>query len=609
MKRILTLSFLFLFAVISGYAADQVVVNNNDSGDGSLRQAIADVDDGEKITFNLAAGNEIITILSELAIAKSLTIDGANTAGSGVQVTVKVTTPGPDGSAYRVFNITAGTVNINNLVMQGGAPADGSGGGVILTSGTSTNISLDGVTVEQGDATEFFAGGGGIYFTGTCTIKNSLIQDNISNNEFYAGGGVCQAENAGALEVTNTTFKNNQAIGGIGPVGGAIIFSPTGTTNTISGCTFENNHADAEGGAIYIDGATLNVENTTFYGNSSNADGGVIYIRHTGGNQTTNVTFNSVSIVNNTATGTGAGVHLNSGILTVQNSILANNESKDFFNGTGTLTDNGYNIVEFQNGSDFAGSPNNNHLGDQPNLFGTGIATQTLANNGGPTQTLAIVDDGSVAHEAGSTALTTDQRGATRSDPPTIGAFEFSQLTWTGTSDQEWDNVANWSGNSLPTATDDVIIPQGITNYPIIRDGVTATCANMIVEDGTPIGLLNVSGNLTVNGEIGVFGIIGVTGANANLQAGTVFIPGGNITVGNSGQANFENLSLQSDGNLFIETNGIVTVNPINVTLTGTSFINMNNGSLNVPVGDITVGSGCSIDLINGSNLTQGTTP
>ena len=99
-------------------AANQVVTSNADSGAGTLRQAITDVGSGETITFNLSTGNETIIIASELLINKSLTIDGANTAGSGVPVTVQVTTPAT--SPYRVFNIAVlGTVTINNLIMYG----------------------------------------------------------------------------------------------------------------------------------------------------------------------------------------------------------------------------------------------------------------------------------------------------------------------------------------------------------------------------------------------------------------------------------------------------------------------------------------------------------
>ena len=146
------------------HAADQVVTTNADSGAGSLRQAIADVGDGESITFNLSTGNETITVLSELDMdfwpAKTVTVDGDNTAGSGVDVTIKVTTTGAGGSTYRLFQIGAGdasdTITLTNMTLQGGdVSIQGSGdrdGGVIRSSQQPGNITLDNVTIEDAEA-------------------------------------------------------------------------------------------------------------------------------------------------------------------------------------------------------------------------------------------------------------------------------------------------------------------------------------------------------------------------------------------------------------------------------------------------------------------------
>ena len=134
------------------FAADQVVINNSDAGTGSLRQAIADVTDGGTITFNLSAGNETIEISTELLISgKSLSIDGANTAGSHTQITVKVTAPGT--SAYRVFRINAldKTCNISNMYIKGGyfAGTGGTGGGIYQEQGI---LNLSHLTVSDSKA-------------------------------------------------------------------------------------------------------------------------------------------------------------------------------------------------------------------------------------------------------------------------------------------------------------------------------------------------------------------------------------------------------------------------------------------------------------------------
>jgi hypothetical protein len=74
-KRYIISGLLFLFLWIPGaYAADQVVLNTNDSGTGSLRQAITEVGSGEEITFNVTGTITLTT--GELSIDKSMTITG-----------------------------------------------------------------------------------------------------------------------------------------------------------------------------------------------------------------------------------------------------------------------------------------------------------------------------------------------------------------------------------------------------------------------------------------------------------------------------------------------------------------------------------------------------
>ena len=121
MKKYIFL-FLFLLTSVFVFSANQVVSNNNDSGAGSLRQAIIDAGDGDEITFNLASGDETISLSSELSITKNLAINGSNDTVSGLDVTIQVTIPGEGGTASRVFNINASgkTVNISNMTIKGG---------------------------------------------------------------------------------------------------------------------------------------------------------------------------------------------------------------------------------------------------------------------------------------------------------------------------------------------------------------------------------------------------------------------------------------------------------------------------------------------------------
>jgi hypothetical protein len=60
---------LFCVTVITARPATITVTNTNDSGAGSLRQALADADDGDPITFDSALAGQTITLTTtELAI-------------------------------------------------------------------------------------------------------------------------------------------------------------------------------------------------------------------------------------------------------------------------------------------------------------------------------------------------------------------------------------------------------------------------------------------------------------------------------------------------------------------------------------------------------------
>lgn len=74
------------------------------------------------IEFNLSAGNESITVSFAISVlwGKSLIIDGDNTAGSGTNITVQVSSPGT--SKYDATTIDVGsgyTATLKNLTLRG----------------------------------------------------------------------------------------------------------------------------------------------------------------------------------------------------------------------------------------------------------------------------------------------------------------------------------------------------------------------------------------------------------------------------------------------------------------------------------------------------------
>ena len=76
----LCLLTLTMASAVPSFAATQTVINTNDSGAGSLRQAIANASSGDTITFTLPNPSTITLTSGYLEINKDLTITGPGQA-------------------------------------------------------------------------------------------------------------------------------------------------------------------------------------------------------------------------------------------------------------------------------------------------------------------------------------------------------------------------------------------------------------------------------------------------------------------------------------------------------------------------------------------------
>jgi len=598
--KIFNSSIIFFICIAistSLIAADQVVTDNGDSGAGTLRQAIIAAGDDDEITFNLASGNETISILSELSITESLTINGSNDAGSGVGVIVQVTIPGT--SIFRVFNIDASgeTVNISNMTIKGGDISSLTGtasyGAVIYFAAGTLN--LESVTVSDSKADY----GGGIQIAGgnininNCTISNNTVTDwgggirvggsanatveitntTISGNTSANYGGGFSSGTGNTITMSNSIFSNNTSTGdggGISTASNSTLTSVTisgnesltshgggirileSATVTIENSTINSNSCSLYGGGVsfYSDG-TLTINNSTISGNSqtaSNYGGGGIMVASDGGGI---AVFTNITIANNSAITSGGGIDIFSGGLTVKNSLIANNTAGtggDYYYYAGTLTDDGYNIVEYQAGaSNQFGTGNGNILGQQSNLFGTDQATQTLADNGGPTQTLALlsgsVADGAIPYSAGTNTFNgstdLDQRGYYRAYTGSrdIGAYEYdgtipSNGDYISTKTDNWSDITTWDTYNSTTETwaDATVEPSSDKNVIISTgdavtvDGTGDAANALTVAEGATL-TISEANDLDVNGNLVNYGTFTInssaTGTGSLIVEGT----------------------------------------------------------------------------------------
>jgi hypothetical protein len=402
----LIVGLLAAFPVRSVHADTIGVSNCDDSGAGSLRQAIADANSGDTINFSVdCPASAPITLASSLIISKAITVSGA-----GRDVVIS------GNNAVRILETLGADVALEYLTLKEASVSDGGNGGAIYDSGNHLTISH--VTFE-GNVVSNAGDGGAIYhyLNGSLAIQNSVFLGNSAD----LGGAIFSMADT---TVADTTFSNNKAFRG-----GAYT-NYSGTTATFERVTMSGNTATGpgstfgQGGAIYFGFGTLNIYNSAISGNGSasytNA-GGALYVYDA------NVTIKNSAIADNLMDTSDPGYHgggmlINNSTLSLFNSILANNAKDDCYTEEGlTIAQNVNNLVEVSVG---CGTPS---LTADPNLG-------PLADNGGPTWTRALLP-GSPAIDAGdaSSCLATDQRGIIRPQGVRcdIGSFELEQYSRT----------------------------------------------------------------------------------------------------------------------------------------------------------------------------------
>ncbi|HPE33333.1 MAG TPA: BACON domain-containing carbohydrate-binding protein [Bacteroidales bacterium] len=112
--------------------------------------------------------------------------------------------------------------------------------------------------------------------------------------------------------------------------------------------------------------------------------------------------------------------------------------------------------------------------------------------------------------------------------------------TWLGTVSTDWNNSANWSGNTIPTASIDVSIPSGTPHQPYVQN-TNGNCKSLLIESGATLTIggyslnvtndVNVEGTLTLNNTLSKLYVNGsiywYSGSNANaLLSATIYVQG-----------------------------------------------------------------------------------
>jgi predicted outer membrane repeat protein len=178
------------------------VVNNADSGDGSLRAALAAAESGDIIAL---PANATITLLSALEITQSIVIKGNSATLTQIGLTTSAINP------LLYINSSDITVHISRLRFTGGR-SQNSGAAIRNAGGRLTLESC--IFNDNNSQRSGGAYGGAIYSTTDLTVLGCTFTGNSAGTSSSRGGAIYRA--SGALTLMGNIFSGNTA--GVSPV-------------------------------------------------------------------------------------------------------------------------------------------------------------------------------------------------------------------------------------------------------------------------------------------------------------------------------------------------------------------------------------------------------
>ncbi|QDU06235.1 putative outer membrane protein pmp6 precursor [Gimesia chilikensis] len=471
------------------------------------------------------------------------------------------------GSGGAIYN-DGGSVTVENSTLNGnmalGDTSPGHGGGIYSIAGSLTMTDSD-FSDNMADKT-----GGGIYsgMDGDLTVSQSTF----ARNQGQSGGGIYSFRTA--LNIHDSQFSENRGIadpefptqaseGGAVYHTSTLLIEPGVQDALITNSVFTDNHADTRGGGVqFVFGymtirdslfsrntvghsgggigitlGELTVEQSTFFDNRSDANGGAI------GNSGTLILSQS-TLTENIAAGFGGGIHIFSqGTAEIVNSTLSGNQATIEGGGIDSSSPESLTLINSTftgNSSARGGGLSSSHV--TPILLNTivagniasqdaqihrsytssnsivqdsvtGLLDPVLRDNGGPTQTHALVY-GSAAINAGDNAaaadagLITDQRGTgfgrILQGTVDIGAFETGALHLMVDTNSDVDDGDYSLGNlslreavklaNVAATTDTIIFDASLAGMSIVLS------EELLIEDDLRIFGLGVD-QLTLDGD------------------------------------------------------------------------------------------------------------
>ncbi len=415
------------------------------------------------VNWNLSVCVLALVFAASAASAASFTV--TNLADSGA------------GSLRQAVADANGTAGADTIVFSGASAS----GTITLISGPLTltdSVTITGpganlLTVSGNNASRVFQ----IINPGATAAISGL---NIADGNAGGGGGGGGIYNTGALTLTACVVVNNIDFGGNG--GGGLLSVP-GSSLTVANSLLTGNQSLFGAAIEYLSAVQAVLTNVTISGNTC-TESATGPVEAANGGQ---LRLESCTVTANTSgNGNSGGVSaFSGGVVQYRNTIVSANTVQQFVANGGFLTSLGHNISSDGTGNLFA-------PGDLP---GTDPLLGPLADNGGPTQTWALLP-GSPAIDAGDpvTFPATDQRGEDRPAAatgcpaialPDIGAFEVQPPDCNADGIPDACDIASahlyWANDTLNSIQRAVAQPANVNVETLVPTG-TATLRGIAVD-------------------------------------------------------------------------------------------------------------------------------
>jgi CSLREA domain-containing protein len=482
-------------------------------------------------------GGGIGALVGPVTVTSSTITGNSATSGAGINIRSGAlelfdTTVSENSAVSNAGGLRAGSVTVANSMISENSAQFGGGirsyGPVIVND---SEILGNSATTRHG---------GGIYTnSGSITIANSVIANNVARDRRGTGGGVHTV--GGDVNVVNSTISKNSA-GGIGGgihqtfgevtvadstisgnaanTGGGI-FSGNGSVS-VTGSTISGNTAITLGGGFMTGPGELTIDETTVSRNSADSGGGIFA-------RLGSVSVDHSIIVGNSAAD-GGGIFIDGEDLTVSNSTVTRNSAND--NGGGIFTDGGsaivINSVISGNSADIDGG------GVYLSFGSTQVTDSTIAENaarddggGIATRTGSINIEGSIV--SGNNATNDDgggiyvESGSVSVNNSTIagnsantggGVFALAGSV-NVTSTQVAGNTAHDNGGGIFTSTGAV----NVVDSTISGNTTTSTALSTGGGGGirTARGMVSVTGSMMIENHSGTIGG-GIHGGSGDVR-------------------------------------------------------------------------------------------